>query len=86
MTGFAEILRVLRPGGRLHLLDFTHGRSSFGGALARWLHPEHQLTDNTRDRVLALMTESGLGSPRIVSRASLLTMPTACYEAVVPGE
>lgn len=80
-----EIKRVLRPAGRLHLLDFTSGRPPGRGVLSRWLHPSHQVDGEAGSHVLALMAESGLRSPRIVSRGALLTMPIACYEATAPA-
>jgi ubiquinone/menaquinone biosynthesis C-methylase UbiE len=72
-----EIVRVLRPGGELHLLDFTgsHGH----GRLARWLHPKQALKDSAEDRVVVLMRAAGLRDPEVLSRRKTLFGPLAFY-------
>ena len=74
-----EVVRVLRPGGELHLLDFTgsHGH----GRLARLIHPEQALKDNAEDRVVLLMRAAGLREPQVVSRRKTLVGPLAFYRA-----
>ena len=74
-----EVLRVLRPGAELHLLDFTgsHGH----GRLARLLHPEQALKDSAEDRVVVLMRVAGLRDPQVVSRRKTLFGPLAFYQA-----
>ena len=74
-----EIARVLKPGGQLHLLDFTgsHGH----GRLARLIHPQQALKDSAEDRVVVLMREAGLREPRVVSRRRTLFGPLAFYRA-----
>jgi ubiquinone/menaquinone biosynthesis C-methylase UbiE len=52
VRAMADVRRVLRPGGELHLVDadgIPHGR-----------HPHPQLADNAPDRVVALMADAGL--------------------------
>ena len=74
-----EIQRVLKPGGELHLLDFTgsHGH----GRLARLIHAEAALADNAEDRVVVFMRAAGLRDPRIVGRRKTLFGPLAFYQA-----
>jgi ubiquinone/menaquinone biosynthesis C-methylase UbiE len=74
-----EVRRVLKPGGELHLLDFTgaHGR----GRLARLIHPQHALKDSAEDRVVVLMRAAGLRDPRVVGRRKTLFGPLAYYRA-----
>ena len=74
-----EVVRVLKPGGELHLLDFTgsHGH----GRLARLLHPEQALKDSAEDRVVVLMRAAGLREPQVVSRRKTLFGPLAFYRA-----
>jgi ubiquinone/menaquinone biosynthesis C-methylase UbiE len=53
----AEVRRVLRPGGRLHLVDFA-GHPH--GLFARWVGRNKLLQDNAGDRIPARMREAGL--------------------------
>lgn len=54
-----EVHRVLRPGGSLHLLDFGDGHDGTDGFLARLLHRQGHLRDNSTDTVLTFMREAG---------------------------
>jgi ubiquinone/menaquinone biosynthesis C-methylase UbiE len=53
----SEVRRVLRPGGRLHLVDFAGDHRGFLTRLTRH-HP--RLQDNAGDRIPARMREAGL--------------------------
>ena len=74
-----EVKRVLAPGGRLHLMDFTgttgHGR------LAQLLHPKQALRDNTEDRVVALMRDASFTDPTRIGLRKTLFGPIAFYAA-----
>jgi ubiquinone/menaquinone biosynthesis C-methylase UbiE len=74
-----DIHRVLKPGGELHLLDFTgaHGH----GRLARLIHPQQALKDSAEDRVVVLMRDASLREPQVVSRRKTLFGPLAFYRA-----
>ena len=74
-----EVVRVLKPGGELHLLDFTgsHGH----GRLAQLIHPQQALKDSAEDRVVVLMREAGLREPQVVIRRKTLFGPLAFYRA-----
>src|SRR5215469_3576868 len=61
-----EVLRVLKPGGSLHLLDFEHEGSHSHNPLARWLHASERLQNNNRERILEWMREAGLVEPRLL--------------------
>ncbi|HXE90085.1 MAG TPA: class I SAM-dependent methyltransferase [Terriglobales bacterium] len=67
-----EIRRVLRPGGQLHLLDFSAPECSGAGVLPRMFHSHGRLKDNSEDRILALMSSAGLSDAKVVGRRTIL--------------
>jgi ubiquinone/menaquinone biosynthesis C-methylase UbiE len=58
-----EVLRVLRPGGSLHILDFGGNPDDLPGLIARFSRHAHVLRDNWDDRIPTLMREAGLNDP-----------------------
>lgn len=74
-----EVHRILKPGGQLHLMDFSgaHGH----GRLARLLHPQQALKDNAEDRVMALMREAGFPDPKRLPSRKTFFGPIAFYAA-----
>ncbi|HEU4565724.1 MAG TPA: methyltransferase domain-containing protein [Gemmatimonadaceae bacterium] len=74
-----EVRRVLRPGGRLHLVDFD-GTGGVGLRLLR-IHGGPQLRDSGEDAVLALMRAAGFAEPRVVARRATPLAHLAYYEA-----
>ncbi|HKC50587.1 MAG TPA: class I SAM-dependent methyltransferase [Myxococcota bacterium] len=54
-----EVLRVLRPGGALHLVDFGGVGHGLGAFLARLVHREESLRANTDDALTTLMRAAG---------------------------
>jgi ubiquinone/menaquinone biosynthesis C-methylase UbiE len=68
-----EVRRVLAPGGSLQLLDFEVPDTPGHGSLTHLFHSSHRLQDNSEGRILALMTQAGLGDPkRIMGRTMFL--------------
>lgn len=77
-----EVLRVLKPGGSFHLLDFVSDHTSHG-FLSRLVHSHAEMKDNTHERILQLMSRAGFMNPEKVKEGSMLfgAMQTAYYRA-----
>jgi len=61
---FAEVRRVLVPGGSLHVLDFGPPRSRLDRALTWLIHHGHRIEDNLEGRLPGLMQGAGLVDAR----------------------
>ena len=64
-----EIRRVLKPGGRFHLVDFV--ASSTIGPPSR-MHSYHRLTENAPHDVLGFLTQAGFADATIAAEGALL--------------
>jgi ubiquinone/menaquinone biosynthesis C-methylase UbiE len=78
-----EVLRVLKPGGSFHLLDFTGDENKSHGLLGRLIHSHDHVKDNTEESLLQLMRRAGFANAAKVKDGSMLfgLLPTAYYEA-----
>lgn len=76
-----EIRRVLKPGGRLELLDFDGPDGGLHGALGRLLHSHARLRGNSEDRVLQLLEEAGLSGARRTASTRAFFGRLAYYQA-----
>jgi ubiquinone/menaquinone biosynthesis C-methylase UbiE len=80
-----EIRRVLRPGGRLHLLDFGGAGHGIGAFLARLVHREESLRANTDDGLTGLMREAGFAEAAETEQRSSLVGQLIYYCATRPA-
>jgi ubiquinone/menaquinone biosynthesis C-methylase UbiE len=79
-----EIRRVLKPGGRLHLLDFA-GPLDDSRGLTRLFHSHHRLKGNADWRIRGLMADAGLMEPQKVAEHGSLFGRIAYYRAIAPA-
>lgn len=56
---FEESLRVLRPGGKIHVVDFGPPRASAGRVLMKLLRDMAWLADNLDGRLPGMLTDAG---------------------------
>lgn len=77
-----EVLRVLKPGGSFHLLDFVADHASHG-FLASLMHSHAQMKDNTHEHILQLMNRTGFKNAEKLKEDSMLfgALRTAYYRA-----
>lgn len=79
-----EVLRVLKPGGSFHWLDFVAHHGSHG-YLDRLIHSHARLKDNTHERILQDMSRAGFTNVQKVKDDSTLfgLLHSAFYRASV---
>ena len=76
-----EVRRVLKPGGRLLMLDFAGPDASADSALARWLQSHHRLGENGEHRIVGLMIAAGFAAPKKTAERRILFGRLAYYQA-----
>ena len=83
----AEIRRVLKSGGSLHLLDFVREHSVHAGTAGhgRLIHRHGAVAARIVGRMTALMDEAGLVNAKEVSRGKNFFGPIAYYRANNPA-
>lgn len=81
-----EVRRVLKPGGRFHMVDFAPGGSSKRGFLSHLIHADRHLRDNAQDRVVAALRDAGLADAQLLAVRASRIGSTAYYQAAVPAE
>ncbi|WP_211768232.1 class I SAM-dependent methyltransferase [Kutzneria sp. CA-103260] len=79
-----EVARVLRPGGRLHLVDFTGEAHGAHGFLSRNMMKSGHLGDNAGDAVPKLFGAAGLDCERVATRRHPVLGAVGYYRAVRP--
>lgn len=79
-----EARRVLRPGGRLELLDFAGPGSRSQGPLGRLIHAHHRLSGNDEASILGLLRTAGFTAPRRVRDEATIFGRLAWFTAAAP--
>lgn len=79
-----EVRRVLRPGGRLHLLDFAGPSCAAEGRIARRIHSSDQLKDNDEEVILRQLSAAGLTDAVVSGRFAARFAHMVTYEAAAP--
>jgi len=82
----AEIRRVLKPGGSLHLLDFVREHSVHSGKPehGRLIHRRGAVAERIEGRMTSLMDEAGFVDATELKRAKNFFGPIAYYRANSP--
>ncbi len=83
----AEIRRVLKTGGSLHLLDFvrTHGAHSGTEKHGPLIHRRGPVAERIEGRMTSLLDEAGFVDAREVTRGKIFFGPIAYYRAASPA-
>jgi ubiquinone/menaquinone biosynthesis C-methylase UbiE len=84
-AAFRDVKRLLRPGGRFHLLDFGPPKSGFERALTSVFHHDARVRDNTSGRLPEWLSAAGLEDVREVESHRTLFGRVSLYSARVGG-
>lgn len=77
-----DVRRVLKPGGSVHIMDFAADGHQSRGMIARLLHGEDALHDNTTDSIVAMLRDAGFASATRVHRRRTLLGAIDYHRAV----
>jgi len=81
----AEALRVLRPGGTLHVLDIGGHRTGHHGLAARWMKNSPHAAGNLDDRIPRLLRTVGFDCTEVCTRRNRFIGLLTFYRAIRPA-
>ena len=81
----AEIFRVLRPGGSLHLVDIGGHMTAHHGLAARLIMHNHHVAGNLGDAIPRLLRGAGFDCAEVASRRHRLIGRLTYYRATRPA-
>lgn len=81
----AEIYRVLRPGGALHIVDIGRHTSGHHGLAARWMKDNPHAAGNLDDAIPRLLRTAGFDCTEVGTRRHRLIGRLTFYRATRPA-
>jgi ubiquinone/menaquinone biosynthesis C-methylase UbiE len=81
----AEIYRVLRPGGRLHLVDIGGDMTADDGLAARLMMRNHHAAGNLGDSIPRLLRSAGFDCTRVATQRHRVIGRLTYYRATRPA-
>ena len=81
----AEVARILRPGGSLHVADFDGDLHGMHGALAKRMSKMGHLSDNKGSGLLDIFTAAGLECARVTTHRRPLMGEVVFYRCTRPA-
>jgi ubiquinone/menaquinone biosynthesis C-methylase UbiE len=81
----AEVFRVLRPGGRLHLVDVGGDMTARDGLAARRMMRSHHVAGNLGDAIPRLLRAAGFDCTQVDTHRQRFCGRVTYYRATRPG-